>query len=42
MYSNKLENIEKLSKKLKTGDYYLRHSNLEDLFLKMTGRGLNE
>lgn len=42
LYSDKLQELEKLSKTLQPGDYYLRQSNLEDLFLKMTGRGLNE
>ncbi|OHD11009.1 MAG: hypothetical protein A2086_10080 [Spirochaetes bacterium GWD1_27_9] len=42
LYSNQLIALEDLSKKLNTGDFYLRQSNLEDVFLKMTGRGLNE
>jgi lipooligosaccharide transport system ATP-binding protein len=41
-YSNNLNDLEKLSKDLKTGDFYLRQSNLEDVFLKTTGRGLHE
>ncbi|MBN2545370.1 MAG: ABC transporter ATP-binding protein [Spirochaetes bacterium] len=42
LYSQDLKSLEQLSKGLKPGDYYLRQSNLEDLFLKSTGRILNE
>lgn len=42
LYSNDLRSLQNTSKKLKAGDFYLRQSNLEDLFLKTTGRGLNE
>jgi lipooligosaccharide transport system ATP-binding protein len=41
-YSNDIGSLEELLKNLKAGDYYLRQSNLEDVFLKVTGRGLNE
>ena len=33
--------LRRLAKKLDPGDYHLRDSNLEDLFLKTTGRALN-
>ena len=42
LYSNKLNLLEKLSKTITPGDFYLRQSNLEDLFLQITGRYLNE
>jgi len=31
-----------MTEKFCTGEFYLRQSNLEDLFLKVTGRNLNE
>jgi len=42
LYSNDINALQEISEKLQVGDYYLRQSNLEDLFLKTTGRGLNE
>ncbi|MFC2048673.1 ABC transporter ATP-binding protein [Elusimicrobiota bacterium] len=42
LYSTSLEVLKKISDELDPGIYYLRQSNLEDLFLKMTGRILNE
>jgi lipooligosaccharide transport system ATP-binding protein len=42
LFSNKLKSLESISKKFSPGDCYLRQSNLEDLFLKFTGRNLNE
>jgi lipooligosaccharide transport system ATP-binding protein len=42
LYSGNLNALNRLSKKMETGEYYLRQSNLEDLFLKVTGRNLNE
>jgi len=42
LYSRDLKSLEQLTKGLNPGDYYLRQSNLEDLFLKTTGRILNE
>lgn len=42
LYSDNLKLLQKISKKLMNGSFYLRQSNLEDLFLKTTGRGLNE
>lgn len=41
-YSDNQELLVEYAKVLKREDYYIRHSNLEDLFLKVTGRGLNE
>lgn len=41
-YSNNQDILSDYAKELKREDYYIRHSNLEDLFLKVTGRGLNE
>ncbi|MDH7579050.1 MAG: ATP-binding cassette domain-containing protein [Bacillota bacterium] len=41
-YSNDSEELAGFAETLKAGDYYLRPSNLEDLFLKVTGRTLNE
>jgi lipooligosaccharide transport system ATP-binding protein len=40
-YSNDLDILKKLGDNLKGGEYFLRQSNLEDLFLKITGRVLN-
>ncbi len=42
LYSAELKALEKISENYRAGDYYLRQSNLEDLFLKATGRQLNE
>lgn len=42
VYSNSYETLAEISKNLEQKDYYIRHSNLEDLFLKVTGRSLNE
>ncbi len=42
LYSGNLNGLDRISKKMETGEYYLRQSNLEDLFLKVTGRNLNE
>lgn len=41
-YSNDLKLLEKIAECMKSGDFYIRQSNLEDLFLKATGRALNE
>lgn len=42
LYSNNSKNLEQLTKNLQPGYYFLRQSNLEDLFLKITGRGLKD
>lgn len=41
-YSNSLDVLKRMSDVLQPGQYYLRQSNLEDLFLRTTGRSLNE
>lgn len=41
-YSNEAHVLRRLIKNLEHGEYHLRESNLEDLFLKLTGRELNE
>lgn len=41
-YSNDAEDFSRLAEMLKEHDHYVRNSNLEDLFLKVTGRSLNE
>ncbi|MFC1617093.1 ABC transporter ATP-binding protein [Candidatus Margulisiibacteriota bacterium] len=41
LYSNDLKELQNITQNLETGEYYLRSSNLEDLFLKITGRHLN-
>lgn len=41
-YSNSIDELKKLAGSIGLEDYYVRQSNLEDLFLKVTGRGLNE
>ncbi|MCX5780439.1 MAG: ATP-binding cassette domain-containing protein [Firmicutes bacterium] len=42
VYSQEAEKLSELAKALDMSDYYIRQVNLEDLFLKVTGRGLNE
>ena len=42
LYSRRLDSLETLAKRLSPGDYYIRQVNLEDLFLKATGRSLND
>lgn len=41
LYSQTHEPLQDLASKLNPGDYYLRQSNLEDLFLKTTGSSLS-
>ena len=41
-YADDLDALKELGDMLKNGEYYLRQSNLEDLFLRTTGRKLNE
>ena len=41
-YSDDIEALSKVAGKLDFGQYFLRQTNLEDLFLKATGRRLNE
>ncbi|WP_040333648.1 ABC transporter ATP-binding protein [Candidatus Magnetobacterium casense] len=42
VYSNSIDPLQDIIKTLNSDDYYLRQANLEDLFLKATGRSLNE
>ncbi|MDX9872897.1 MAG: ATP-binding cassette domain-containing protein [Clostridia bacterium] len=42
VYSNLAEDLAALEENLASRSYYLRPANLEDLFLKVTGRTLNE
>ncbi len=41
LYTDNVEELETIVNRLNPGDYYFRQSNLEDLFLKTTGRSLN-
>ncbi len=41
-YSNDFNSLKEIADRMDHGEYYLRQSNLEDLFLKMTGRQLHE
>ncbi len=40
-YADQFDALKKLAEELESGTFYLRQSNLEDLFLKITGRTLN-
>ena len=42
IYYDRINPLKEITHKLKTGDFFLRQSNLEDLFLRVTGRTLNE
>ncbi|MGA2092962.1 MAG: ATP-binding cassette domain-containing protein [Sedimentisphaerales bacterium] len=42
LYSNDAEQLKHLAAQLEGAHYYLRQTNLEDVFLKATGRELNE
>lgn len=42
VFSPEQECLTQLGESLREMDFYIRHSNLEDLFLKVTGRSLNE
>jgi lipooligosaccharide transport system ATP-binding protein len=41
-FSNSAAELEAIASALNPGDFYLRQSNLEDVFLKTTGRSLHE
>ena len=41
-YSNDIDRLKDVANALDGKHYYLRQANLEDVFLKTTGRGLNE
>jgi len=42
LYSDDTEKLRALASKLKGAQYYLRQANLEDVFLRATGRGLDD
>ncbi|MBF0465156.1 MAG: ATP-binding cassette domain-containing protein [Nitrospirae bacterium] len=42
LYSDDLKALESAAKPVNVGQYFIRNSNLEDLFLKITGRTLND
>ena len=42
VFSDHLELLRQIAATVTTGNYFLRQTNLEDVFLKTTGRGLNE
>jgi lipooligosaccharide transport system ATP-binding protein len=42
LYSQRIEDLQTVTRSLNPGEYHLRQSNLEDLFLKTTGRRLSE
>jgi lipooligosaccharide transport system ATP-binding protein len=42
LYSNNFDVLRKIADALQNGEHYLRRTNLEDLFMKLTGRSLNE
>ncbi len=42
LFSHNIKSLQEISKNMEPGEFYLRQANLEDLFLKTTGRGLNE
>ena len=42
LYSNNIQALEQASRSMNAKDFYLRQSNLEDLFLQATGRDLHE
>lgn len=42
IFSDGQDKLTQLGESLQDVDFYIRHSNLEDLFLKVTGRTLNE
>ena len=41
-YSDEIDNLKTVADHISSGQYYLRQSTLEDVFLKATGRMLNE
>jgi hypothetical protein len=41
LFSADLEDLKALRNRLPAGEYFLRQSNLEDLFLRTTGRKLH-
>lgn len=41
-YANQIESLKDLANQMKGGEYFLRQTNLEDVFLRATGRTLND
>jgi len=41
LYCNKMDCLKRIADSIQSGHYHLRQSNLEDVFLKATGRSLN-
>jgi lipooligosaccharide transport system ATP-binding protein len=41
-YSENFKSLQNISNRLSSDDYVIRNSNLEDLFIKLTGRSLNK
>ena len=41
LFANDIEHLREICNVLEPGDYHLRQANLEDIFLKATGRSLN-
>jgi lipooligosaccharide transport system ATP-binding protein len=42
LYSDDLDDLKKISGRMHPGSHFLRQTNLEDLFMKMTGRKLHD
>ena len=42
LYSDDFDALRKVAETMQDGEHYLRQTNLEDLFMKLTGRSLNE
>ncbi|WP_420264047.1 ABC transporter ATP-binding protein [Candidatus Magnetominusculus dajiuhuensis] len=42
IYSNHIDKLNEIAARLEPGDYFLRAGNLEDLFIKATGRALDD
>jgi len=42
IYSDNLDAVKEIADSFQPGDYYLRQSNLEDVFLRITGKNFNE
>ena len=42
LFSNDFDSLRIIADNLKEGEHFLRQANLEDLFMKLTGRSLNE
>ena len=42
LYAQTMEPLQDITRQIDSADFFLRPSNLEDLFLKVTGRRLND